>query len=596
MSVLIAIPVFRIGCRVGIDRGRAWSIIDELLLWAITRQSKSIAALASEADLPPQVVVASIARLMRFRLVEVALGEGRLAFRASAYGFKAVSGGEPLPFFPKRNSRRVSFVIERAAGDFFATRQVRLMTPRKLGEARRSGAEVRTVSVAGGGPSMSHDANLDRLSGVAARGWDEQVAHVDGSTATMREDEFMVLRVIDGQVIGLPETAGRALRGLLADAAALPGGTTRVPVVYAGPRDAPEARTAVHACDFNPADLIVGGSAQGRCLDELLAAARRRVVIHSTFLDATRFSELSATIRSACARGVTFDLLWGAEADEDTERRNADQAVKIARLVREDPDIRGRFNVHLRSTGSHAKLILLDTADDGWMAGIGSCNWLSSPFRSVELTVLLRDQHAAADVAVAIQSMIGRRGLADTLATEMAITAREMRRAPPAGGASAVSLVIGDAHDRIIRQASGSARRSFVVGSNRLGSTARPGALLQGEHAARRDGMRAVVVYTQTTGPLKNRHARALADEARGNGLTLVRTRRIPLHGKFVAWDNDDLVVTSLNWASASSDFDFPWNDIGVHVQSEGLAADALSRLEAIFPELSPGTPPADAA
>ena len=162
MTVLIAVPVFRVGCKVGIDRGRAWSIIDEVVLWAITRQSKSIAALAAEADLPRQIVVASIARLMRFRLVEVTPSENGVAFRASDYGFKAVSSGNPLPFFPKRVSRRVSFVIEWATGDFFPTRQIRLLNPHKLEEARRAGAEVRVVIVDGGGPSMSHEANRNR--------------------------------------------------------------------------------------------------------------------------------------------------------------------------------------------------------------------------------------------------------------------------------------------------------------------------------------------------------------------------------------------------------------------------------------------------
>jgi len=65
-------------------------------------------------------------------------------------------------------------VIEWATGDFFPTRQVRLMTPYKLDEARKGGAEVRIVSVDGEGPSMSHEANLNRLSDIAARGWDEQ--------------------------------------------------------------------------------------------------------------------------------------------------------------------------------------------------------------------------------------------------------------------------------------------------------------------------------------------------------------------------------------------------------------------------------------
>ncbi|AFK54013.1 phosphatidylserine synthase [Tistrella mobilis] len=587
MSVLIAIPVFRVACKVGIDRGRAWSVIDELVLWAITRQSKSIAALAAAADLPPQIIVASIARLMRFRLVEVTVGEGTVAFRASPFGFKSVSSGNPLPFYPKRISRRVSFVIEWATGDFFPTRQIRLMTPYRLEEARRAGTEVRVVSVEGGGPSMSHDANLNRLSDIAARGWDEQVALVDGRTAIMRDDEFMVLRVIDGIPQGLPETAGPSLRGLVAEAAALPRGTTEVPVTYAGPKEIFDPQPVVHRCNFDDANLIIGGSAQGRCLERLLADAHRRVVIHSTFLDAARFSVLSGPIKAACARGVSFDLLWGAEKDEETERRNAAQASQIARVVGEDRDLRGRFKVHMRSTGSHAKLILLDTAEDGWIAGVGSCNWLSSPFQAVELTVLLRDQRAVADVAVALQNMVGRRGLADTIATEMYITARDLRRVPSPGGSAEVSLVVGDAHDQLIRAASGAASERFVVGSNLLGSTARPGALMQGEVAAGREGVRATVVYTKPTGPLKNRHARVLAEEARSNGLALVRTRKIPLHGKFVAWDKDDLVVTSLNWASAAADPDFPWGDIGVHVRARGLATEALRKLEAIFPEMT---------
>ena len=460
------------------------------------------------------------------------------------------------------------------------------MNPYKLDEARKTGAEVRIVTVDGGGPSMSHEANLNRLSDIAARGRDEQVALVDGRTATMRDDEYMVLRVIDGLSQGLPDGAGPELRRLVDEAAALPQGTTQVPVTYAGAREAADQDPAQHACDFDPTDVVIGGSAQRVCLLGLLARAHRRVVVHSTFLDAARFGDLSEPIRAACARGVTFDLLWGAEKDEDTERRNAAAAVQIAKMIREDGDMRGRFRVHMRTTGSHAKLLLLDTAEDGWIAGVGSCNWFSAPFQSVELTVVLRAQHAVADVAVTLQRLVGRRGLADDIATEMAITARDLRRGAAAAGSARISVVVGDHHDRLIRTASSAAERRFVVGSNRLGSVARPGALMQGEVAGGRSGVTATVLYTQTTGPLKNRHARALAEEARPNGLTLTRTRKIPLHGKFVIWDEDNLVVTSLNWASASADLDFPWGDIGVHVHAPGVASRALFCLEGIFPEL----------
>ncbi len=588
MSLLIAIPVFRISCKVGIDRGRAWSVIDETVLWAVTRQSRSIASLAEEADLPRQVITASIARLMRFRLVEVVVMEGGVAFRASPYGFNAISSGEALPFFPKRISRPVSFVIEWATGDFFPTRQIKLLSPNRLDQARRAGNEVRVLTVEGGGPSMTPEANLNRLSEIAARGWNEQVAVVDSQTATMHDNEYMALRVVDGIAQGLPETAGPALRRLVDEAAALPGGTNQVPITYAGVRETLDHEPTVHSCKFDPSDIVIGGSAQRTCLEDLIAKAHSRVIIHSTFLDANRFSVLIDLIRSACSRGVRFDLLWGAEKDEETEQRNAVEAAKIATQARSDRDLAGRFVTHVRTTGSHAKLILLDTPDDGWIAGVGSCNWLSSPFQSVELTVVLRDQHAVADVMVAFQQMVGRRGLADGIANELGITARDLRRAPSSTGSATVTVVVGEVHDRLIRTASGQAHQRLVIGSNRLGSTARPGAIMQGEAAAGRAGVNAVVLYTQTSGPIKNRHGRALAEEARANGVTLARTpKRLPLHGKFVAWDRDDVIVTSLNWASASSDPDFPWGDIGVHVHGAGIASDVLTRLEALFPELA---------
>jgi hypothetical protein len=122
-------------------------VIEETILWAVTRQSKSIKELSTEAGLPHQVIIAAIARLMRFRLIEVALTDRGMSFHASEYGFKTISGGNPLPFFPKRISRRVSFVIEWATGDFFPTRQVRLMSARRLDQERKAGAEVRTITV-----------------------------------------------------------------------------------------------------------------------------------------------------------------------------------------------------------------------------------------------------------------------------------------------------------------------------------------------------------------------------------------------------------------------------------------------------------------
>jgi cardiolipin synthase len=129
------------------------------------------------------------------------------------------------------------------------------------------------------------------------------------------------------------------------------------------------------------------------------------------------------------------------------------------------------------------------------------------------------------------------------------------------------------------------------IGCHKLGSTARPGVVMQGEVAAERTGSNVTILYTQPAGPPKNRHARALQEEAARHGVRLVKTHKTPLHGKIVAWENDDVVVTSLNWASASADPDFPCADIGIHVHADGVASATLTKLWRLFPELASKQP-----
>lgn len=586
MTVLIAVPMARISMGVTIETARAWSVVDEALLLALTRQSMTLDGLAAHLGVLRQVVVASVTRLMRFRLVEVALVGTASAFQLSDFGRRSTNSGAPLPVFPKLTPRKVTFVVDFATGDFFTISQVRRSTRSKLETESAAGREVRYITVENGGPSLSPEANMARLSEIAVRGWEEQVASVNTRAASVRDDEYMIFAVADGVIQGLPEKAGPRLRALVEDAAARPAGTRTIVVSYNGPAETPIEALPTHACRIEPEDIVIGGAAHRDCLGDLLARAHRRLILHSTFLDLERFEALVGPIRDACRRGVRVDILWGDNDDidvEDKPRKTALVVPKIADLVRDDPELRGNVRFQMNTTGSHAKVVLLDTEYDGWMAVVGSCNWLSSPFNAVELSVILRDAHAVADVCRIVQLMTGRRGVADDLAHELAITASDLRREPERGGPDRVTLVVGTAHEGLMRRAAGTAKRRLTVGCHRLGSTARPGAILQGEAAAER-AVDVAVLYTFPAGPLKKRHARVLVEEAAANGVRLAPVGKIHLHGKFLVWDDDDVVVTSLNWTSSAVDHDAPWNDVGVHISSLGLADSVHRRLAAIYP------------
>ncbi len=586
MTVLVAIPVFRMSCKVIIAKGRGWSAVDEFLLWSLTRRPCTLAELANATQLPHQVVVASVARMMRFRLVEVSIGAADAAFRASEYGVRIVRSGEELPSFPKELKRPAHFIVERVSGGLFVRRDgIRTMSPHQLNVERQSGTNIVTVSVEDGPPTLDQTASFNNLSSTVAQGWDEQLAGVDHLTARMWDDDFMVVSVAGGASRNLPEGASVAVRAAVAQAVELNPGAHQVTVRYAGRKESLELEPQAVACVFDPRDLVVGGDAHRSCLEALMHDAHSRMIVHSTFLDEKRFLDLAPVVREACTRGVSIDLLWGTRKDRPNQR-SAIAAMKIAKMVRNDPVMNGRVAVHLNSTHSHAKILLADRADGSWIATVGSCNWLSSPFRSTEISAVLRDPPVVVEVVLALQCISGGRGLSNPVSNELAMIVADLRKRPSGGGSDRITVLAGVHHDALMREASGVAQSRLVVASNRLGSTAVPGALLPSEFAAR-SGLTPIVLYSIESGPISAEAANELTREVQANGVILLKLKEPILHGKFVAWNENDIVVTSLNWASAATSNDKPWDEVGVHIAAAGIATTAVNALKKIYPQLS---------
>ncbi len=52
------------------------------------------------------------------------------------------------------------------------------------------------------------------------------------------------------------------------------------------------------------------------------------------------------------------------------------------------------------------------------------------------------------------------------------------------------------------------------------------------------------------------------------------------LHAKFLAWDTDHVVVSSLNWGSQSGLEDNPLDEIGLYLEGPSLATSLLDNFE----------------
>ena len=84
------------------------------------------------------------------------------------------------------------------------------------------------------------------------------------------------------------------------------------------------------------------------------------------------------------------------------------------------------------------------------------------------------------------------------------------------------------------------------------------------------------VLYATEARPIRKRHVKAA--EALKGGVRAIRFDNPKLHGKFLLWDADDIVVTSMNWGSKQGDPLKPFDEVGLHIHAPG-ASDMLHQV-----------------
>jgi phosphatidylserine/phosphatidylglycerophosphate/cardiolipin synthase-like enzyme len=134
-----------------------------------------------------------------------------------------------------------------------------------------------------------------------------------------------------------------------------------------------------------------------------------------------------------------------------------------------------------------------------------------------------------------------------------------------------------------------------VIGGDRFGLAAEARMIVPLVRAAARS-VEAIICFSRPSGPVTKRDQRDLTAQAAEDGVRLVQIPDRELHGKFLLWDDDHVVITSLNWSSADTRADAPQAEIGLYITSPGLAADLRRRLLDDWPALGPPSEQAEAA
>lgn len=577
MSVIrVAIPLFKGKRKFFLEKGRPWSLPEHVMLAALIARPRIVDELAAAGDIPRRLVLEALIRLMRAGWVTLQQQSKGVVFSVTAAG-RSVVGDEELPKLAKSTSRWMNFVIDRVTGTLYRSRELPFLE-KHIVEARASRERLVWLK------PRELDA-FDDTTGVLGTLFDddEKFLGVEPSAERMVE-RFAIATVRGESVEGLPPRAPEELVDLVRraalKAAPLPLGrespyedSGRVPTV--ADRPLPATIDAI----FRPGDLILGGEAHREALHEAVRRAHHRLIIHSTFISDSGFSQVQSELFAAARRGAVVDVLWGEDENKTDAVTTAKTIAKIRATV-EAEDLGLNVRVHAFSTRSHAKILISDPGRSERLSVIvGSCNWLSSGFQNYEASIRFSDPRVVAAVLEQVADLTrgGDRHWTE-LTGEMARLAADARalKAPP-GVKAKVSLVLGPQHAQFVRMARDGAQRRLFVTSHRLGSAARPSVIIPAITAMRARGVDARIFYGFPAAEGTRKNVSSTPDSAIEAVQPVLAAR---LHAKILAWDDDNVLITSHNWLSGDPGDSNLRREIGLFVSAPGIGSTVIDNFD----------------
>lgn len=578
----LRIPAWHYRARAVVQRIWGWSPVEQMALLHLDRHPGTIESVATSLSIPSQVSAATIARLMDFGLVEVRMSP-RAELTTSEAGRSLIRTGRAMPERTEEREVHVSVVYEKVGHSLFRRRHVTLVQANSASNPEDSIVETPADDPPETDATMAARI-VDFVSSMLRLG--ETFRGVRTLNSVL-EPKHLLFNLDDIRQGMYPEGATADLINALKETL-----KTRLPPSI-------KRRTQINETSIkttlSPQQLIIGTERHLECFEQIAASANDDLFVLSTFVatqDDARGKEhrerILRSLESASGRGVRCHLFYGTSLD-DVERKNAHAMEEIRLRLLSSTRRRGHIFVNRDTVRSHAKIIAADDGDGGAVALIGSCNWLSSPFSAMELSVELREKSAVAEALDLLRSIIATVSSTSRSGETLQYMAADLRRAkryfarlPPGqkeAPSAEMTIVYAADHQKLIRKAAHEAVHRFVCCTNKMGASMVPGLLNPAEIAGSRQLNDVRVYYSRYSGPIKRRHVSPQKARLEGS-VNLIGMKTPQLHAKFLLWGNDDIVVSSLNWGSQVGSVDNPFDEIGIHFRSENLSSCLLALFE----------------
>ena len=558
-----------------VQRTWGWSPVEEMILLSLDRIPGTINDVSQTLKIPRQVVGSTVARLMDFGLVEVRLPQAVLS--ASRIGHDFIRTGRALPERTADREIGISVVYEKVGLSVFRTRDVDTIPVTKLP------GKGTIIEFPQGEPPETQYSMKQRVNEfmVGALRPGEWLRGVQDSSSFL-EPRFLVLDLDEARAGRFPQGASDQLVEALKvtiETGVLPQTT-----------NPPSERQVAIETRFGADQLVVGAEAHLQRFEQIAGAAKSNIFVLSTFVASQsdekgrdRRERIVRSLEDACRRGVRCHLFFGTSLDR---AKHATAMQELFLRLSAARQTRGYLQVQRDPVHSHAKFLVADDGRDGAVVIMGSCNWLHSPFSALEVSAELNEPLAVAEGLDLLREIVSKLSSASRSTEALHFMASELRRQRSRLSASEDAqqpaarltvLHVAD-HERVLRLAAHEAQQRFVCCTNKVGANMVPALFDPAEVAGRRlNDVR--IYYSRRSGPVKRSHVTKHRERLHG----IVKLTGVPepqLHAKFLVWDSDHVVVSSLNWGSQSGLEANPLDEIGLHFEGPNLAVSLLAKFE----------------
>lgn len=567
---LIAVPIVVGTLQIHVAKGRKWSVVEHALLEAVCKQPRTATELAGAANLPIRMVVESMINLMRVGWVELRVQRSGETFFPTAGG-KAHVGRDDLPTVRRFLKRKVRYAIEQLTGSVLKYRELEFVWARRVQDvpydAIISPSEILPP--------------IDQARIVNSLLFDDEEFRglVPGSSRPGAA--YAIATIANGELAGLPG----APRELSAEIERI-ASSLKAKKVVANVETVQPLRPSTEEVSLNfsvERDLITGGVEHKVAFLDIVNRAAAKIVVHSTFIGESPGQEVLNALISAARRGVKVDLLWGKSDLAGGANATRDAGELINRLAHEE-QVSAFLRVHHFSTESHAKLMVADDGSGSFVSVVGSCNWLSTGFKSFEVSASIKDSYFASEVmSVLAQMATAATGWSGGLVADLAGMAVNIKRAAQlkSGRRASARVVLASDHSNYVLRARDEAREHMVIASHRFGGSARNFSISPTRAAALASGVEGRLYYGRLSDGLTGDEAASLRLAPGAPSMSIRQIHDPRMHAKFLLWDNNDALITSQNLLSADPSGDF--SEIGVHVHCPLVARTLRERVRFSF-------------